>query len=277
MKMKIRTRTAFLTPLALVMLAVSSNAAITIADTFSFTVRAGNDATYSSNPGADSAGSDNFTADSPLTVTTTGFTGIGSKVVAVLSLHNSGVGVADPTSITYGGATLTIAAGSNSSFARQMILYVDNVTTDGDFVVNWASGRVDQIGVALFALTGAANGNASYSETNVNTNLLASFTATAGDFILAAGHRNNSTSTVSGAGYTGLDLTAAGGLNAEVAYKIATDTGTNAAPSFSNISNQTAGASNERLVVFAAAAGIPEPSSLILTAVGGLFLIRRRR
>ena len=195
--------------LAAIQLAASASADVTVASTFTFNVDAANSATYSSNPGLDTAPADDFTADSPMTIPVSGFTAAGtSKLVAVVSLHNSSRPVAPVTEITYGGVSiLANFAGGNSpagaTSTRQMVFYLDNVATDGNLVLTWDPGNVDEVSVALFALNGAQTGTASYSELKNGNATLSAFNATQGDFLVGVGQRNNGGNSVaSGVGGT---------------------------------------------------------------------------
>ena len=249
--------------------AATLDSEITIVDSFTFNVDAATSATYSSNPGSDAGSSDDYTANSPMTIPVSGFTAAGtSKLVAVVSLDNSSRPVAPVTEITYGGVSIIAnVAGGNSpagaTSTRQMVFYLDNVATDGNLVLTWDSGNVDEVSVALFALNGAQTGTASYSELKTGNATLSAFNATQGDFLVGVGQRNNGTNSVaSGVGYTAVDLLA-GNLNAEAAYKIATSTGSNSAPTFSSITS-TNGVT-QTMVAFAA---IPVSQVAVPVVVG---------
>lgn len=218
---------------------------VTVADTFSFRVDAANDAAFSSNPGSDGGLADDFTADAPVTVDTSGFTALGaSKLVAVVSVHNSAASVAPVTDINYGGVSLIAnevagtgpASGAGLS-GRQMVFFLDNVSADGDLVINWdpGVGNIDEVSVALFALNGTGAGTAYHTETVGGTGGLSSFSASGGDFIVGVGQRNNGGDVeVTEPAYTGVELRA-GNLNAEAAYKIVAADGLTVAPTFSNL------------------------------------------
>jgi beta-lactam-binding protein with PASTA domain len=251
-------------PLLLLHLLPLAFANVSITDSFFFQIDAANDAGFSLNPGSDGGLADDFTADAPVTIATTGFSAVGaSKLVAVVCLHNSAAAVAPVSDITYGGVSLigneaggTGATTSASLSGRQMVFYLDAVAADGDLVIDWDpnAGNIDEVSVALFALSGTEAGGAYYNETvGGGTGTLSSFNATAGDFLLGVGQRNNGGDVeCTEPSYTGVELRA-GNLNAEAAYRIATAEGTNAAPTFSNLVN---GGPVRTMVAFAAAVSL---------------------
>lgn len=246
--------------------ATTLNGGVTIASSFSVAVDAATSATYSSSPGSDSGGGDLYTADNPLTINTGSFAAVGKKLVAILSLHNSAAGVGTPTTVTYAGTDMfgNIAAVSTAGNTKQYIMYLDNVTSNGNFVINF-TGRVDEVGVQLFALNGAAAGAAyaSQSISAASTSVAAdmpfstSANATTGDFIVGIAQKNNGAATTTvNSPYTGTSLTA-GNLGARSAYLIATGDG-NTAPVF----RRTANGSTTYLSYAAfAAEAVPVPPS----------------
>ena len=172
------------------------------------------------------AGTDNFGAASPMTISTSGFTAAGSgKLVAVLSLHNSSKNVAPVTDVTYGGANLSTNTGTgpNTGTTTNFIFYLDNPVTDGDFVITFdnSTDNIDEVGLQLFALNGLQAGSA-YASESLASGAFTQANAAAGDFVVGVAQRNNQAGTITVSNnppYSEIDITA-GNLVARVGYRV---------------------------------------------------------
>ncbi|BCX48833.1 hypothetical protein HAHE_27410 [Haloferula helveola] len=174
-------------PVDLVISLGANPAPATIASIFSYK--------YDFGPG-DNSVTDNQGATSPITITPYEFTAAGAgKLVAVISVHNSAVQTAPVTGVTYAGESLTLVAGNEGvGYTKATIYYLDDVSIDGDFVINLDNStyNIDEVAVQLFALNGLQSGTAFDAQSGAFTDI----DAEVGDFVVGAAQRNNQPSTM---------------------------------------------------------------------------------
>ena len=164
------------------------------------------------------------------------FTAAGTdKLVAVISLHNSSATTAPVTGVTYGGASLNLVVGNEGAgYSKNTIYYLDNVTTDGDLVIDFddSTENIDEVGVQLFALNGLPSGTA-YAAESLGTGSFTPINAAAGDFVVGVAQRNNQPGTITVSNsppYSAINLTT-GNLTSVLGYQVASLAGATA-PSF---------------------------------------------
>lgn len=257
-----KTKTTLSLTIAVAMAAASASAAVVVNDTATFTTapdNTGGSGTSFTITSSDLTSPDGFDASSSDKLILT----FGSEY-----LTNT------VSSITYGGTSIEFAmtsallAGDNN---RGMFTYYLDNPAAGDLVVTF-SGSTNGIGGSLFAVSGTKDGTAGIGATD---NTGAALTTTAnGSLLIAAGIRNDNTTTTSGltisAPYTGVFDQPVGSSVGGSGYYVAGASGEEVSYSF------TPGADFSGSVEFVA---VPEPSSFALLA--GMFgltwvMLRRR-
>ncbi len=256
------------TPVDLVVSGGPASTNITIADQFTFT----ND--YAP---ADNTSNTIAAIDGSLSIDTGAFSAIGSKLVAVLSLHNSAAAVSIPSNATFGGVALTeTLSHTGGNGQRQYIYYLDNVAVDGAFAFDFtattgtdSNRAIDEVGLHLFALNGAEEGgayasqNGSIASSAVNNPFSSPADAAGGDFVVGIATRNNNNNTLSSASpYTQTNITT-GNMHAITGYHLV-DLAGSTAPVFS----KSAAGGSTTIQSFAAFAPLPVAQVQVPDVVG---------
>lgn len=217
------------------------------------------------------------------TLTGASFSASGSDklVVSIATKKGDNAGAA-VSGITYNGASLTPVGLSATTFSRtyQNMFYLDNVASDGDLAITFASAT-EAYTVYLFALDGTALGvGNTISVLNngtapVTTPTLTSTTDNA--FLLWEAGRNVnggnplSVASTSGSATYSTDTSAYGGRGKSLAVWTTGES----AGGYTITVNGTNGTGGFVGAVFEAA--VPEPASLAIIGLGGLIMIKRRR
>jgi hypothetical protein len=196
------------------------------------------------------------------------------KLVLQISTKNDSNAGAAVSSLTYGGSSLTNVFQDTYSRSQQEFWYLDNVSSDGDLVINLASDT-QALGLRLFALNGTAAGfvGDTNSVAAVQDNQsLPSLTTSKEAFVLWDASGNRSTTSVTTGTYSTDDLQFGGRGSTRGIWGIETAAGT-----FTETINYTNNSGGG--ITGIAFEAVPEPGSFALLA--GMFgltwvMLRRR-
>ncbi len=228
-------------------------------------------------------GSGTFIEASPVTYDYTALSSFdasaASKLVVTVS-DELGSGDDAITGITFGGVSLNpiVSATNPGGFQNVYMYYLDassvsgGVFGTGDLVITGpnGSGEDNDFGGSYFFLNGTADG---FAATAVDDNATSvSLTTTAANSWVIAAYADNSGNATADAPMTqvlgGLDVGSAGGASG---YQEIATIGTN------NFSFSHVGGLSRPVTIAAEFTAIPEPSTALLGALGGLCLLHRRR
>jgi len=195
----------------------------------------------------------------------------GSKLVVTIAAEGNG-GARTINSVSFGGTDMTQAiftVDSSVDLQATAIYYLDNPTnTPGDIIVDW-SGNVNGVGFGVLSLGGAAPG-APESIAGGDGTTVPITSLTDGGFLVATFAANGGAAPGVSAPLT--ELLISGNIGSAVAGVGYQDLPT------AGLQNPTFTSGNSRPVVSAAVfAPVPEPSAALLSLIGMLGLLRRRR
>ena len=206
---------------------------------------------------------------------------VGSGTNRLLTVFVAGEGLTSVSSVTYGGVALTQAAFGTTTTGTvdaAAIWYLLNPATgSGNIVANTTnSGSGWHLSAASFSDVAQQAPTTMTNFNNNPSNISTTFSQALGDGIIVdAFDRNNDQATITpGSGQTTIFADGAnsanGGYTVGASYQIG-DFAANKTVSWSTTANSEWG---QAAAFFAA---VPEPTTALLAALGGLFLLRRHR